>query len=128
MRGRSERGFTLVEALVGLAILSGTIIVAFETLSVALRNLQRAQAERRLIDDLMRQISEIELEPKLDGLRREGKATEGNWTIAVVPLADTVAKSVRIPFRLIGTVSPQIGQEPRIVFDTVVLRTRGETP
>ena len=110
MNRRRNRGFTLIEVLVALAILGLSFAVLFRAMSTGLRNEQAAEsATTRVLAGrsvLERVGVEIPLEPgTLEGTLAHG----GSWVLTLTPLHRDAASMTASLFRAELTVTGDDG-------------------
>lgn len=80
------RGFTVIEALIALVILSAVLMALAEGLIGGTRGIVAAEAERRALELARYELAKVGVETPLTAGRREGSAPGGlSFVIDVVP-------------------------------------------
>lgn len=120
-RRQREGGFTLVETLVGLAILSGVLIATYGALAQGLQAARHVAERRAAVAAVEQQVEALRLQPLDRPVDRHGEAGRYRWMLAALPLQDAGRRSV-IAFHVTGRIIPGAGHEhAETVFDTILL-------
>lgn len=115
---RSCRGFTLVETLVSLAILSASLIVTYSAVSGALALANRIIARDEVIGILTAAAADMRTHQltALHGLK--GETAAYSWSLSLTPMR---AGSI-VPLHVVGVITgKRQGAEPEIILDTIFL-------
>lgn len=118
-----EDGYTLVEALVSLAILSGAIVIAFNILATSLRGIKRVETEQRVLAAVEDEFVTLRMQRTLKREEIAGRTGETAWKIVVTPLlADGAEPDLRVrPFRITATVDGKETANPQVILETILL-------
>lgn len=120
-----ELGFTLLEALVGLAILPAMLIVSYSTASSALRTAFRVAERKEAVQKVQELADMMRRQPSP---RRQFIAGETNgyrWHVSMEAIQGTAGHPL-VPIRIMGRlVSKGVNGRPEIVVDTVILGQGG---
>lgn len=118
---RGERGFTLVESLVGLAILSAVLIASYSAIANALKVAFRVTERREALDDIQREVDLLRLQPFIREQHLRGQTNGYRWHISLEALQAPVGQSV-VPFRIVGRLTARgMNGRTEIVVDTIIL-------
>jgi general secretion pathway protein I len=123
---RRERGFTLIEAVVALALIGIVMATVFRVHNTGLLGLARAdEGERAAIvaDGLLAQLGTAH--PVRAGERLVGRAGDYLWTIDMLPYADAEPAVAR-PDRLV-LVRIAVARPDRAAFELVTLKLASVT-
>ena len=125
MRGRdSERGFTLVETLVGMAILSASLITTYSSISNALKATYRLAERREAVDKVQQQLDILRQQLFMRVEFIEGETNAYKWQVSVELMRTLSSKNV-MPFRIVGKLtSKSIYGRPETVVDTIMIGRR----
>jgi len=119
---RAEAGFTLVESLVGLAILSSVLIATYVTVSNAINAATKSALRREVIITVEQSIDKLKSGTLRPGLSAGGQTASYRWGVVVMQMPGFTRRMV-IPLRIVGWISRRTGDgDPEVVVDTVALR------
>lgn len=122
MIGRhGELGFTLVETLVGLVILSAALIASYSTISNALKTAARVAERREAVEIVQQQVDAARRQPSMRAQFFEGETESYRWRVSIEAVQGPVGRAV-IPFRIVGRlISMGADGRSETVVDTIVL-------
>jgi type II secretory pathway component PulJ len=124
-RRRGELGFTLVEALVGLAILSAVLIASYSAVSSAFKTVYRVAERREAIERVQQEVDVLRRQPITREQFFGGETNSYRWRVSLEAVQGPVGRSV-VPFRIVGRlVSKSVNGRSEIVVDTIVLGQGG---
>jgi type II secretory pathway component PulJ len=124
-RRRGELGFTLVEALVGLAILSAVLIASYSAISSALKTVYRIAERREAVERVEQEVDALRRQPIMREQSFGGETNSHRWRVSLEAVRGPVGRSV-VPFRIVGRlVSKNANGRSEIVVDTIVLGQGG---
>ena len=124
IRRKAERGFSLVETLVGLAILSGVLIATYAAMTTALTAAYRIMIRQQAVEVVEREFSLIRARQSFPSKTLEGETAHYAWRLTVEkgPLGMTASI---IPYRVTGVIARKGGDGVgEVVFDTILLGRR----
>lgn len=121
---RCDEGYTLIEALVSLAILSGAVVMALNIFATSLNGIKRVEARQALLDQVQQQIASLSHQSDLVTGTRHGRDGNMRWTLDVTPLVgvDRYPESIMRPFRITAREVGPDGTPGRVILDTVLIR------
>jgi prepilin-type N-terminal cleavage/methylation domain-containing protein len=91
---RNERGFTLVETLVSLAILTLTLVALIEVFSVGFRGVRMSEVDAAALSLATSQLSRAGTETPLQAGRQLGTTPGGlEWSVVIEPYVPRHAES-----------------------------------
>lgn len=121
---QGELGFTLVETLVGLVILSAALLASYSTISNALKTASRVAERRVAVETVQHQIDSVRRQPSMRAQVLEGETASYRWRVSVQAIKGPVGRSV-IPFRVVGRlISKSVDSRSETVVDSIVLGWR----
>ena len=125
MRERhSERGFTLVETLVGMAILSASLITTYSSISNALKATYRLAERREAVEEVQQQVDMLRQQPFIRVEFMEGETNAYKWQVSIELMRMPSSKNI-MPFRIVGQLtSKSIYGRPETVVDTIMIGRR----
>lgn len=100
-RRKGERGFTLLEALVGLAILSAVLIASYSAVSSALRTAYRVAERREAVAKVQEKADELRQQPFLRPATFQGETDGYQWHVTLERLQAPAGRLV-VPVRIVG--------------------------
>lgn len=123
IRSPDEDGFTLIEAIVSLVILSAAIIAALNIFTTSLTAIQKIEQRQAVMIAVEQAITRLKLSPSLKDTTLSGEAAGQRWSISVSPLFPTgVAPHMTIrPFRVTAKEEHGPGGRQEVIYDTVIL-------
>jgi prepilin-type N-terminal cleavage/methylation domain-containing protein len=120
-RSQGELGFTLVETLVGLVILSAALLASYSTISNALKTVSRVAERRAAIEMVQQQVDFVRRQPLTRAQSFEGETESYRWRVSVEAVKGRFGRSV-IPFRIVGRLmSKSVDGRFETVVDSIVL-------
>jgi prepilin-type N-terminal cleavage/methylation domain-containing protein len=115
-------GFTLIEALVAMAILSAALVVSYSTISNALRTTFRVAERRAGVEQVQQQLDLLRQQPFLRPQIFEGETTAYKWRVSVEAVQEIVGKNI-LPFRIIGRLTSKSAPDrTETVMDTILAK------
>jgi prepilin-type N-terminal cleavage/methylation domain-containing protein len=121
MQKRGELGFTLVETLVGLVILSAALVASYSTISNALKTAFRVAERREAVEIVQQQVAAVRRQPSIHAQFLEGETASYRWRVSVEAVHAQIRHAVR-PFRIVGRLtSKSVDGRSETVVDTIVL-------
>lgn len=126
--GRDD-GFTLLEALVGLVIISATFVALHQGLSIGWRGISAADRERVALDIARRELAEVGVTTPLEAGTRTGREPGGlSWQIVITPHIGGEGRSLSpsrpgdqpTPFRIDVSISWRDWYGPRVLGLTTI--------
>lgn len=123
-RHHRQGGFTLVETLVALAMLSGVLVATYAALSQALATAVRLHQRAAAVAAVEQQAAALRLRPagSMPELRGETPAYRWRLSAAALPGAPAAARAAAVPYRLLGVVIRKAGAgHGEVVLDTIIL-------
>jgi type II secretory pathway component PulJ len=124
-RRPGEMGFTLVEALVGLAILSAVLIASYAAISGAFKTVHRVAERREAVERLQQQVDMLRRQPVMREQFLGGETARYRWRVTLEAVQGPAGRSV-VPFRIVGRlISKSVNGRSEIVVDTIVLGQGG---
>jgi prepilin-type N-terminal cleavage/methylation domain-containing protein len=120
-RSAGTSGFTLIETLVALAILSGVLIATYAALSNALVVAARVADRSEAVAQLERQVALLQRRTLGAALSIEGETPAYRWRLSARPIP-AGSGSVVIPVRITGVIRRKVAtRSDEIAFETIVL-------
>lgn len=114
-------GFTLIEMLVGLAILSAALIASYSTVSGALKTASRLAERRVAVEAVQHEMNMLRRAPTIRVQSIEGETNAYQWRVSVEVVQGLPGK-VALPFRIMGQLSSKsIHGHTETVVDTIVV-------
>jgi prepilin-type N-terminal cleavage/methylation domain-containing protein len=125
-RRQGERGFTLVETLVGLAILSAVLIASYSAVSGALKTVFLVAEKRAALEKVQQQVDILRRQPPMREQVFGGETKSYRWRVSLEAVQGPNGRRSVVPFRIVGRlISKSRNGRSEIVVDTVVLGQRG---
>lgn len=121
---KGEHGFTLVETLVGLAILSAVLIATYSGVSNALRTANRVAERQAAVNRVQQEVDQLRRQHTMRAQLLQGETDSYRWRISVKAVQGPNGRSV-VPFRIVGHLfSKSVEGRLVTIVDTIVLAGR----
>ena len=120
-RRRAELGFTLVESLIGLAILSAVLIASYSAVSSAFKTAFRVAERREAVEKIQQEVDVLRRQPFMREQSVGGETNGYQWRVSLDAVQEPVGRSV-VPYRIVGRLgSKGADGHSEVVVDTIVL-------
>lgn len=122
MRWRNEEGWTLIEVLVGFAILSSAVIVSFEVIAGGLRSLAKTKHSMEAMGGMRAAIASLSIAHTVEDIRKlQGENTQERFHVFVEELASRNVQSRLRPVLIRITDVEDAGKNSVPSLETIVI-------
>jgi len=120
-RETGEEGFSLVETLVGLSMLSAVLITTYGVLSSSLAIAFRIAERSEAVDQVLKQFDELRQHPLTIAEEFNGETAGYRWSLSSRGYGGDKLRMI-VPFHVVGRIARKVAGAPAdVVFDTVLL-------